>query len=283
MCMVFAEIFATILPKYTKKCHNFCQDKYYLAKIHLAAISMSEKPTESNGKAFLVILLPLSFLIIFLVATWKILLALIVLFICINFWQLYQWKQWCQKVNPIFHQLVEDNQGRITPMDLAMKGNFPGSAAKRYLDTKASEFGASIINSEDGNPVYYFINATILGGILDSSEPITELPKEAAAVSYTAGTLLAPPPPELHQQEADTESLPPATHEEVKKPLAQQLVFGSLIQSELAKRLNVYSSTVYKRRNDPDFAEWSRSRDPDGIAWSFSRSTREFFPLEEKA
>lgn len=119
-----------------------------------------------------------------------------------------------------------------------------------------------------------------MGNILDSSEPFKELPEEEA-VSHTAGTLLAPPPAEIQQEEADPESLPPATPEEVKKSLVKQLLFGSLIQSELAKRLNVYSSTVYKRRNDPDFPEWSRSRDPDGIAWSFSRSNREFFPLEE--
>lgn len=136
MCRVFADIFATTLPKYTKKCHNFCQDKYYFAKIHLAAMSMSEKPIASNGKGFLVILLPLSFLIIFLVATWKIWLALIVLIIGFNLWQLYQWQQWSLKVNPIFHQLVQDTQGKITPMDLAIRGNFSGSAAKRYLDTK---------------------------------------------------------------------------------------------------------------------------------------------------
>jgi hypothetical protein len=65
------------------------------------------------------------------------------------------------------------------------------------------------------------------------------------------------------------------------KSLDKQLAFGSLIQSELAQRLGVYSSTVYKRRNDPDFSEWTRSRDPDGIAWSYSRKNREFFPLDK--
>jgi hypothetical protein len=35
----------------------------------MAIIGMSEKIIESNGKGFLVILLPISFLIIFLVAT----------------------------------------------------------------------------------------------------------------------------------------------------------------------------------------------------------------------
>ncbi|MEH1852276.1 MAG: hypothetical protein V7L11_11440 [Nostoc sp.] len=240
---------------------------------------MSEKPIEDNGKTFLVLLLPISFLIIFLVATWRILLALIVLAIGFKVWQEYQWQQWTVRVNPIFHQLVRENQGRLTPMDLAIKGNFPGTTAKRYLDGKASEFGASIVNSEESGQSYYFITASILGNILDSSEPVKEL--TAPTVTKTARSLLAPPPTP-REEEPETESLPRQTHEEAQRSLEKQLIFGSLIQSELAKRLNVYSSTVYKRRNDPEFPEWSRSKDPDGIAWSYSEKTKEFFPLEEE-
>ncbi|MEH2356294.1 hypothetical protein [Nostoc sp.] len=239
---------------------------------------MSEKSIEGNGKTFLVLLLPISFLIIFLVTTWRILLAVIVLVIGFKLWQEYQWQQWTVRVNPIFHQLVRENQGRLTPMDLAIKGNFPGTTAKRYLDGKASEFGASIVNSEEAGQSYYFITASILGNILDSSEPVKELP--AQPVTKTARSLLAPPTPQ--EEELETESLPQQTHEEAKRSLEKQLIFGSLIQSELAKRLNVYSSTVYKRRNDPEFPEWSRSKDPDNIAWSYSEKTKEFFPVEEE-
>ncbi|AFZ22553.1 hypothetical protein Cylst_0176 [Cylindrospermum stagnale PCC 7417] len=234
---------------------------------------------EDNGKAFLVLLLPISFLIIFLISTWKILLALIVLLACFKLWQLYQWERWCQQVNPIFNRLIQETQGRITPMDLAIKGNFSGTQAKRYLDSKATEFGASLLDSEDGGQSYYFMTASILGGILDSSEPVKAL--AAQPVIKTARSLLAPPEPKPQQEEPETESLPEASHE-VKRSLENQLVFGSLIQSELAKRLNVYSSTVYKRRNDPDFPAWSRSRDPDGISWTYSQKTKEFFPLEQE-
>ncbi|MEH2063602.1 MAG: hypothetical protein V7K50_15295 [Nostoc sp.] len=240
---------------------------------------MSEKPIEGDGKAFLVLLLPISFLIIFLVATWRILLALIVLVIGFKVWQEYQWQQWTVRVNPIFHQLVRENQGRLTPMDLAIKGNFPGTTAKRYLDGKASEFGASIVNSEEAGQSYYFITASILGNILDSSEPVKEL--NTQPVTKTARSLLAPPLT-IPEEQPETESLPQQTHEEAKRSLEKQLIFGSLIQSELAKRLSVYSSTVYKRRNDPEFPEWSRSKDPDGIAWSYSERTKEFFPVEEE-
>ncbi|WP_017655465.1 hypothetical protein [Fortiea contorta] len=241
---------------------------------------MSEKLIESSGKGFLVLLLPISFLIIFLVSTWKVLIALTLVIIGVNLVQWYRWQHWCNKVNPTFHQMIREAQGKITPIDLAMKGNFSGTKAKRYLDSKANEFGASIRNAQEGGEVYYFITSSILGNILDSSEP--EKTVSAPPIAKTASTLLAPPQPLFQQEEMEAESLPPTTHEEVKIPLEKQLVFGSLIQSELAKRLNVYSSTVYKRRNDPDFAEWSRSRDPDGIAWSFSRKNKEFFPLEKE-
>ncbi|MDF5730010.1 MAG: hypothetical protein PUP92_18855 [Rhizonema sp. PD38] len=239
---------------------------------------MSDKPIESYGKGYLVLLLPISFLIIFLVATWRMWLAFILLVLAFNIWQRYQWQQWSLQVNPIFHKLIQENQGRITSMDLALKGNFSGEKAKRFLDSKAKEFGANAVDSEDQSNVYYFITSSTLGSILDISEP----PKELISQSVAKKTLpfLAPPPPK-QQQELETQLPPPPTQEEVKRPLEKQLMFGSLIQSELAKRLNVYSSTVYKRRDDPEFPEWSRNRDPDGIAWKYSREIKEFFPLEE--
>ncbi|BAZ38556.1 hypothetical protein NIES4101_44950 [Calothrix sp. NIES-4101] len=260
---------------------------------------MSEQTIEGKGKGFLVLLLPISFLIVFLVSTWRIWLGLILLITGINLWRNYQWQKWSQGVNPIFNQLVQQNQGSLSPIDLAIKGNFSASSAKRFLDNKASEFGASIINTEDGKQVYYFMTANILGDILDSSEPVKELPSSRLAKASTQlFTSTAVVPAVLEEKEpvfipekelvADIEPIEPveadlsapATLEEAKKTLAKQLTFGSLIQSELAKRLNVYSSTVFKRRGDVDFPEWSRSRDPDGIAWRYDRKTREFFPID---
>ena len=241
---------------------------------------MNGKTIESSGKSFLVLILPISFLIVFLVSTWRVLLVILLLLMAFNLWQQSRWEKWCNQVNPLFYELIQENQGKITPMDLAIKGNFSGDAAKRYLDGKAREFGASVLNSENEDQSYYFINASILGDIFDSSESLEEFP--AQPVTKVARSFLAAPT-SIPQEEAhpESKSLPATNHEEAKKPLEAQLVFGSLIQSELAKRLNVYSSTVYKRRNDPDFAEWCRSRDPDGIAWSYSRRSKEFFPIQE--
>ncbi|NJL80402.1 MAG: hypothetical protein HC836_21160 [Richelia sp. RM2_1_2] len=247
---------------------------------------MSETTLETSGKGFLLLLLPLSFVIIFLVSTWRFLLGVFAVLIAFNLWRTFQWQQWCNKVNPVFQQLVRENQGRITPMDLALRGNFHGGKAKRYLDSKASEFGATIANLDDGNKVYYFMSANTLGSILDSSEPEIDF-RNAPGVTLNK-EFLEPISLKVEQEALVVElanqeqKLPKETLEHLEKPLEKQLFLGSLIQSELAKRLGVYSSTVFKRRDDPEFPEWSRNKDPDGIAWTFSPDTKEFFPVEDE-
>ncbi len=254
---------------------------------------MSEKTLETSGKGFLLLLLPLSFLIIFLVSAWRFLLGIFAVLIVLNLWRSYRWQQWCSNVNPVFQQLIGENQGRVTPIDLALQGNFNGAKAKRYLDAKAAEFGATISNSNDGNKVYYFITANTLGSILDISEPEINFSKEP--VTTLNKELLEPIAVKVEPEESISQS----THEEeklaeeiveqleiveqVNKPLEKQLFLGSLIQSELAKRLGVYSSTIFKRRDDPEFPQWSRNKDPDGIAWTYSPDTKEFFPVEEES
>ncbi len=260
---------------------------------HLAnKLGMSEKTLDTSGKGFLLLLLPLSFLIIFLVSAWRVLLGFFAVIVGFNLWRTYQWQQWCSKVNPVFQNLIGENQGRITPMDLALQGNFNGGKAKRYLDAKASEFGASIADSDDGNKVYYFMTANTLGSILDSSEP--EIDFSQQPVTTLNKELLEPIPVKVEKEEPITEAVHSSENlsdehveqekhlEHLSKPLEKQLFLGSLIQSELAKRLGVYSSTVFKRRDDPEFPEWSRNKDPDGVAWSFSPDTKEFFPVEEE-
>lgn len=286
---------------------------------------MNEKSIESSADAFLVILLPLAFVIVFLFATWPVLLGLIVLSISFKVWQHRRWQQWSQQVNPMFHQLIQATQGRVTPLDLAMKGNFSAAVAKKYLDSKAEEFGASRQNYEDCGTVYYFITSSILGNILDQSEPPIESEQEKEKTkgsgqiavqtldnglkdqSDQAVQVIAPEAEtstedssidsraivsEAFVSSSSTEDSTidsPAIASVASSDTSQHLeplghtksVPKSLIQSELAKRLNVYSSTVYKRRDDPDFPQWSRDKDPDGIAWKFSRKTKEFQPVEE--
>jgi hypothetical protein len=125
--------------------------------------------------------------------------------------------------------------------------------------------------------VYYFITASTLGGIFDDSEPPSQ-PQNEALTSNAQERVLSGAGEALSRAGEAGEALSGAGGEEVLHH--KQAASESLIQSELAKRFDVHSSTVYKRRTDPDFSEWSRSRDPEGIAWKYSPETREFVPLE---
>jgi hypothetical protein len=272
---------------------------------------MTGKVIDNSATGILILIIPIAVLMVLLLQAWPVLLALLVLSISIKVWQHYRWKQWSKEVNPYFNQLIKDNQGCLTPLDLSMKANLSGSDARRYLDKKSEEFGAQRQVYEDKGTVYYFLTASALGSIFDESEPLLDLEGEASS----------PPVPQLIEAplQTDTPELPSdlsdlpepsedafSTHEieEALEPLPQvenkeldsqdeepedlwtakdqeAKDSRSLIQAELAKRLDVHSSTVGKRKSDPDFSEWSQSRDPEGIAWEYSLLTREFLPVEK--
>lgn len=227
---------------------------------------MTEKAVDNNNSGFLLVLLPIASLIIFLFATWPIILFLLLLSVGLNYWQQDQWEKWSKQVDPLFYHLIQLNQGAISPLDLAMKADFSAVTAKRYLDTKAREFGAQCRDYDRPEAVYYFITASILGNILDDSEPAPQLEEVKETANITAETVNSvvpsPLPNDVEEQSEGTHTLPPG-----------------LIQSQLAKRLDVHSSTIYKRRDDPDFSAWTQIRDPEGISWIYSPDTRLFSPL----
>ncbi len=232
---------------------------------------MTEQAIDNNNESgFLLILLPIAILIIFLFATWPIILFLLLLSVGLNIWQRYQWEKWSKQVDPLFYNLIQLNQGAITPLDLAMKANFSAVTAKRYLDTKAQEFGAQCRNYDRQDAVYYFITASIIGNILDESEPVPQLVEVEETANIATKTSVA------------AVVSAPLSVKEVEEPYPVEAPLG-LIQSELAKRLDVHSSTIYKRRDDPDFSTWTQTRDPEGVAWIYSSDTRLFSPLSAEA
>lgn len=301
---------------------------------------MNEKSIDSSADVALILILPIALLIMFLFATWPVWLAGIVLNIGFNFWKRYQWQNLCQKVNPVFHQLIKENRGSITTLDLAMKTNFSAATAKRYLETKAAEFGAQYQDYDDRDRVYYFMTASTLGKILDDSEPVSEQfhdqvdlsllsdenqsqleefpqptpPEMQAPLAKADATLAVEPEPTAHIESVSDLRQSKDEQEEIRSPSAQNHLLPQndanptsiekqpdivvetpseqaelahiqsepklLLQAELAKRFDVHSSTVYKRRDEPDFAEWSRSKDPEGIAWQYLPDTKQFCPLE---
>ncbi|MEC4891827.1 MAG: hypothetical protein SAL07_00925 [Oscillatoria sp. PMC 1051.18] len=335
---------------------------------------MTGKGIEGNAAGILILILPIALAIVLILKAWPLLLGLALLAIAFKMWQEHQWRQWSQKVNPLFSQLITENQGCITPLDLSLKANLTANSAKRFLEKKAEEYGAQRKNYEGKGIVYYFLTASALGSIFDQSEPTSELefePEKLPAgkrtsatevaklldneeeVSQKATTDTASTPVESpveketevssetetdtastpvkssvetetevsSQIETDTASTPvkspveketdtpstsvespveketdtPSTSVDTEKVASEEEQKASteseqepenaaqgIIQAELAKRLEVHSSTVGKRKTDADFAEWSQSKDPEGIAWEYSPDTRMFSPIETK-
>ncbi|MBW4622162.1 MAG: hypothetical protein KME17_22765 [Cyanosarcina radialis HA8281-LM2] len=271
---------------------------------------MPEKAIDKNPAGCLVLLVPTAFLIVLIFLAWPLLLAIVGSIALWGFWQNYEWEKLCDRVNPVFHELIVERQGAVTSLDLAMKANLSGETAQKYLDGKANEFAAQKQAFEDKGTVYYFLTVQSLGSLFDESEPPalqpdvatqsdtlqsnrlhqgavplleTESAEDSSPISSQPDKDSSPLPEVLEPSPWDeppqTESLPLASSqpsEASHRPSTPK----RLIQWQLAKRLDVSSSTVYRRRDDPDFAEWTRSRDPEGIAWRFSEKTKEFFPLE---
>ncbi|MFB2976216.1 hypothetical protein [Microseira sp. BLCC-F43] len=287
---------------------------------------MAGKVIDDSASGVLILIIPFALAIVLLFTAWPLLLVLVLLGGALNVWQRYQWLKWSLQLNPIFHQLIQANQGCLTALDLAMKANISGTAAKRFLDAKAKEFGIRAIEYEDKGKVYYFTTGSTLNSLLDGSETPKEIAmapsttSEQMPVAAPGETVAREPEPSTTSEqmpvaapgetvarepepltaeadtptEAQTEAPPPEQQptefhdEEEPEPLVAEkspkklMAFGSLIQIELANRLGVHSSTVYKRRYDSDFPEWSKSRDPEGIAWEYSEDTKEFYPVETK-
>lgn len=337
---------------------------------------MTGKVVNENPAASLILIFPVAAAIIFLYEAWLYLLGLVLVIVAWRVWDNYQWQQWSAQVNPLFNQLVKENQGCLTPLDLTLKGNLSGSAARRFLERKAEEYGAYRRQLQDQSVVYYFISASTLGNIFDASEftesdlNLNRLPASAnaavvleppaakfplaspSAVPTTAAPttvpetvpqpeqVSSPPNPapapivtptpshnaiaqlaqikEARQQETLAEILSPATQptesinpitaailatpepDELEVVSPEQLTDSplpaiaaepevdtaaalaqSLIQADLAKRLDTTSSTIARRKSDPEFQLWSQSKDPEGIAWQYLEKEKVFVPISE--
>ncbi len=300
---------------------------------------MPERAINSrNATGFLLILLPAALAMSALFVAWPFILGGALLAIGGNVWQSYEWSKTAQSINPVFQQLIVQNRGEITPIDLSMTAKISGATAQRYLVAKANEFGTGSRQHPDRGQVYYFVSVSTLGDIFDDSErelpelapattPVVEVPVNLAptAVMGTVATpsqipiesiiteaAVIPPPPELVVTEVaqtpvtpdplppevltveavspelsnlrqlfdeDTPSIETVASLEPAPPVADRPVV-TILQSELAKRLDVHSSTVYKRRSEPNFTDWTRNRDPDGLAWAYTDATKEYYQVD---
>lgn len=245
---------------------------------------MSTQTVDRSSAGIMVLIIPIAFAIVILYKLWPILLGLTILLISWKTWQNYQWEQWCQQVNPYFNNLVRENRGYLTPLDLTLKVNLSDRAAKAFLERKSEEYGITPRISKDKGVVYYFPTASALGMVFDDSEPFgdfetEESTPEPVATKSVAKESSTPSFKELTQlakQEQDKTAASSVAVESPEKPVQR------MNQAELAKRLDVNSSTVGRNKTKPesDFAMWSLSKDPEGIAWKYVEKTNEFIPAE---
>lgn len=261
---------------------------------------MTGKVLDNGSAGALVLIIPLAFSFVILYMLWPYLLLIAGVIVAFKLWQNYQWQKWCREINPYFNQLIKDNQGYLTPVDLSLKANLTASDAKVFLARKSEEYGTKPKNLPDQGFVYYFPTASALGSILDASEPetavnsyqlaakesnkisvrgIAQLAKqEQSKAKETATNSSSSSVAQLTRAESpqSTATLEPETETDsstIKQPASID-AGHSLIQAELAKRLDLNSSTVGRRKSDPDFPEWSQSKDPEGIAWKYEAETK---------
>ncbi|MBW4535704.1 MAG: hypothetical protein KME09_17335 [Pleurocapsa minor HA4230-MV1] len=261
---------------------------------------MTGKVLDNGSAGALVLLIPVAFGFVVLYMLWPFLLLIAAMIVAFKIWQDYKWQKWCAEINPYFNQLIKETRGYVTPVDLSVKANLTASAAKAFLARKSEEYGTQPKNVANKGVVYYFPTASALGSILDDSEPEPAInsyqlaAKDSSKLSVRGIAQLA----KQEQNEADaddsakeaesssvaliTKADPQSTaispESETDSSTINQATSidagQSLIQAELAKRLDLNSSTVGRRKSDPDFELWSMSKDPEGIAWRYDQETK---------
>jgi hypothetical protein len=242
---------------------------------------MTEKVIDRETAGFLILIIPVAAVLVLLFTAWKWMLLATILLVAWKVWENYYWLQWSSRINPFFHALILENQGKITPMDLAIPTNMSARASEKFLEKKAAEFGAQKQETREMGLIYYFLTGKALEGIFESSQPAEMLETSATlAPASSLGKLL-----DLAEQKEEVIATPPqpliidAISEPAETPSTTP---HSLSQTELAKRLETNSSTVGRRKLNPDFPLWSASKDPEGIAWMFEPETNLFVSVQEE-
>ena len=154
-----------------------CMQQSYSSKI--ATEIMTGQALDRSSAGVLILIIPIALAVVILYKLWPLLLVLAVLIIAWKTWQNYQWQQWSKQVNPYFNQLIKENRGYLTPVDLSLKANLTAKAAHLFLERKADEYGVTPQFLKDKKVVYYYFpTASALGSILDASEPSKEIEED---------------------------------------------------------------------------------------------------------
>lgn len=205
--------------------------------------------------------------------------------------RLYQRRQQRQQdcLNSLFYKLIQENQGHITALDLAMKAELPGEVVQEFLDRRAKEFAAHYEITDQGGIIYYFPTALSLVSTNTQKSVVSDLelpPIPAVFPSFGDNIINAKASKNYPQIGRKFESSQNQfTNSSLSELNGKNRNFSSLLipkfltQVELASRLSVHPSTISKRKSKPDFMEWSREKDPEAIAWKYSLETKRFSPI----
>lgn len=198
-----------------------------------------------------------------------------------------QQKQQQELLNSLFYKLIEENQGHITTLDLAMKAKLPANVVQEFLDQQARDFSAHYEITDQGGIIYYF--PTAVSRPLAQTEEVDGRGVDSPSNSSVGSKF----------NYADTKNQKTGTNKQFAKDEVsrypqskkvprdqlnnQKINFSSKVpkllnQVQLANRLSVHASTISKRKTKPDFIQWSREKDPEAIAWEYSRETKRFSP-----
>ncbi len=241
---------------------------------------MTGKIIDSGAPVALALILPIALILVVLYTAWPFILLVIALIIGWKIWENYQWQKLSQKVNPFFNQLLRENQGCLTHTDLSLKADLSAAVAQQYLEKKAEEYGAKCQQIKNKGSVYYFLTASALGSMFDDSEPLTNSEIEESRRSQPKSKSYVGEISQLVDLEPGQIANQESSQQEYTSENSESINNRSLIQAELAKRLALNSSTVGRRKSDPDFSEWSKSKDPESIAWKYVSKTKVFVPVD---
>ena len=203
-----------------------------------------------------------------------------------------------QTLQTALYQLMQENHGRVSVLDLATKAQLPLSMAKPFLEQTAREFDTEFEVTEQGDIWYCFQTARSSLESSPNTIPVKrELPQKSVksnlpqkqSESNLQGSNSIAAQSESNQNSARSPLSQPqnsskvetynsrSVRSELSKDLSESNSFQPLIQAELARRLQVSPSTVSNRKVKPDFSDWSKSKDPEGIAWNYSKETQKFY------
>lgn len=258
---------------------------------------MTGKVIDSGANSILVVLLPVALFTIFVFIFWPLIIGIFFLTLGYKIWQRYRLKQLSEQIDPFFNKLIQDHQGCLTVVDLTTKTDLNAKTARWYLEQKTQEYGAVKRLYEDKGIVYYFLTANALGSIFDDSEPDDdtdlapnsnlnpsfsntppkiESPIDTSDISSSSTTTVVIPSQSTSTVSSNTLSPTPETTVAMSSTLETNI--DALSQNELAKRLDVTSQTVARRKSEADFSLWSQSKDPEGVSWQYIEITKLFIP-----